>query len=172
MLDSINTYYNPDQNNAYTRIFATKSSSEIEQMRSQEKTELSIETGFVLLAHIESLFRTDFVMRLESGNKWKDQLTQYFKSIYRRDTRPYQYGLDMIFEAWKTYEPSLTKEMLDILNNLPQYFEYRNWIAHGRYWMFKESNYIKKYNYTQIKILYYNILNEFGNRFKKKNFGL
>ncbi len=63
-----------------------------------------------------------------------------------------------------------SKEMQDILRNLPQYFDFRNWMAHGRYWKYKESNYFNKYNYLQIQILNALIQKYFGPYLKKKSF--
>jgi hypothetical protein len=159
---------NPD----YEIDFLGLTSSEIELKRKKLLDELSIESSFFLLTYIEGLFRTDFILRLESGRKGVgNALTKAFKAIYVPDKKPYLYSLvDDIFENWKLCATS--KEMSDILNTLPQYFAFRNWIAHGRYWKFKESNYVKKYNYIQIKILLDKILSVFGKKLKYKNFGL
>ncbi|MBQ4406624.1 MAG: hypothetical protein II852_06410 [Bacteroidales bacterium] len=160
-------HLNPDYNNDFLGL----TPSEIDAKKERMLNELSIESAFLLLAYIESLFRTDFILRLESGRKGAaDGLTKTFKSIYEPNKKPYMYSIvDDIWANWKLFAHS--KEMRDILNNLPQYFDFRNWVAHGRYWKFKESNYVRKYNYIQIKILLDNILVVFGKRLKYKNFG-
>lgn len=161
---------NPD----FESDFLGLSELEIDEEKRLLLAELSIESAFFLLAYIESLFRTDFVLRLESG-KWQDQLTKSFKSLQRKSApqrKIYTYSLvDDIFARWKEYGAS-TKEMTDILNTLPQYFDFRNWVAHGRYWVYKENNYWRKYNYESILILLGKIESTFGSKFKRKNFGL
>lgn len=136
--------------------------------------ELSLRSSFFLLAYIETLFRNDFILRVSSHKKGNnDELTRLYKSGYNPAQKVYAYSLtDFIFDKWKLYANNLShsKEMLDILRTLPQYFDFRNWMAHGRYWVFKESNYMRKYNYPQIQILLGNIDRYFGPYLKKKVF--
>ena len=169
--DSIENYFNKSTNPHYDDCFCNMADSEIVELEKTYKRELSIESGFALLAYIESLFRTDFVLRLESGKRG-DNLTIYYKTEYNPAQKCYQFGLDRIFDGWKNHYGNVSKRMTDILNTLPQYYEYRNWIAHGRYWIYKEDNYLAKYNYEHLQMLYGAIDTEFGGKFKRKNFGL
>jgi hypothetical protein len=139
--------------------------SERESVLESARLELSIEAGFMLLAYVESLFRSDFVLRLEN-RKWKDPLTLYYKDTHNSSSRPYQYSLDDIFYGWRYKSQECDKNMGDILANLPQYFKYRNWIAHGRYWVFDEQNYIRRYKFDSICILVDAIHKCFGKKFK------
>lgn len=168
---SIETYFNRALNPNYDSCFKNMSDDEILNLEKTYKQELSIEAGFALLAYIESLFRTDFVLRLES-NKKSDHLTAYYKREHNIAQKPYKFGLDKIFEGWKVHYGNVSKKMLDILNTLPQYYEYRNWIAHGRYWIYKEDNYLTKYNYDHLQMLHSEIVSEFGGKFLHKNYGL
>ena len=150
---------------------------ERENIKQDLLNELSMRSSFYLLAYIETLFRTDFALRLETNNKkrYQDVLTQAYKQEYNPAKRIYSYSLvDVIFSNWKRFvinKPN-SKEMSDILSILPQYFEFRNWMAHGRYWVFKENNYMRKYNYLQVKILFAHIEQYFGGLLKTKNFGI
>lgn len=150
---------------------------ELEQIKQDLLDELSMRSSFYLLAYIETLFRTDFVLRLETNNKkkYQDVLTQAYKREYNPVKRLFSYSLvEVIFENWKRFvvnKPN-SKEMTDILNNLPQYFDFRNWMAHGRYWIFKESSNIHKYDYMYIRMLLAHIEKYFTGLLKEKNYGL
>ena len=164
-----------DKNNPeYEGRFLFKTEEEINRQHQDELDELSLKASFFVMTYIESLFRTDFVLRLESGSgKWKDQLTRHFKyEVYVPTKKMYQYSLvEDIISSWKIYSYP-TKGMMDILNTLPQYFDFRNWMAHGRYWIFKEDNYQRKYNYEQMVIMLGKIEREFENKLKTNNFGM
>ena len=164
--------FDPHRNPSYIADFAFYSKKEIEREKSKMLEEVSLRSAFFLLAYIENLFRTDFVIRVESHKKgYTDVLTKAYKKIYNPAVRPYSYSLtDTIFKSWRQYvngKPN-SKEMQDILRNLPQFFDFRNWLAHGRYWVFKESNYLKKYNYLEIRELKDRIELYFGEYLKKK----
>lgn len=164
--------FSPTQNPTYADDFALLSPEAIEERKRKMLDELSLRSSFFLLAYIETLFRTDFVMRIESRNKGrKDELTRMYRNEYNPARKIFSYSLvDFIFEKWKLYanNQSHSKEMLDILRVLPQYFDFRNWMAHGRYWIYKEPTYRRKYNYIQIRILLGNIERYFGPFLKKK----
>ncbi len=166
--------FDSTKNPTYADDFALSSQEVVENQKKRMLDELSLRSSFFLLAYIETLFRTDFVLRVESHNKGRrDELTKMYRSAYNPAHKVFLYSLtDFIFGKWKLYVKNLpySKEMLDILRTLPQYFDFRNWMAHGRYWVYRESNYMRKYNYTQIKILLGNIEHYFGPYLKKKTF--
>lgn len=171
--DCIDNYFDKS-NPSYEERFLFKSEEEVKRQHKDELDELSLKASFFVMTYIESLFRTDFVLRLESGSrKWKDQLTKHFKhDVYVSTKKVYQYSLvEDIIGGWKIYSFP-TKEMMDILNTLPQYFDFRNWMAHGRYWIFKEDNYQRKYNYEQMVIMLGKIERGFKHKLKTKNFGV
>ena len=89
--------------------------------------ELSIEAGFMLLSYVEALFRMDLMLRLEN-RKWKDPLSMFFRDNRKPDKKVFQYPMDTILEGWRKDSDS-TKDMIDIACNLPQYFNYRHWVA-------------------------------------------
>lgn len=171
----IDRRFDSSANPTFEGDFVGLTSREMEDLKIQELSELSLKAAFFLLTYIESLFRTDFILRLETGRKGKDQLTKEYKRIYKQGTKIYSYSLkDVIFANWKVYvsNKSKSKELTDILNVLPQYFDFRNWMAHGRYWRFKESNYALIYNYESVRLLLLNIETYFSPLLKKKNFGM
>lgn len=173
----IEAWFDPAFNPNLANSLPGFTEQEREEIKRDLLDELSMRSSFFLLAYIETLFRTDFVLRLETNNKKKSQdvLTRSYKLEYNPTKRLFSYSLvDVIFANWKHFvlnKPNC-KEMTDILNTLPQYFDFRNWIAHGRYWVFKESSNIHKYDYTHIRILLAHIEKYFGGLLKEKNFGL
>lgn len=174
--EGIEKKFNPALNPNLNNEFPGFSEQEREEIKQGLLDELSMRSSFYLLAYIETLFRTDFALRLETNNgkKSQDVLTRAYKQEFNPAKRLFNYSLvEVIFANWKRFainKPN-SKEMTDILNTLPQYFEFRNWMAHGRYWIFKESNYMRKYNYVHIKILLAQIELYFGGLLKEKNFG-
>lgn len=157
--------FSKTENQNYHNEFAAFTEPDVLEMYKQQKIELSIEASLILLAYIESMFRTDLVKRLEN-RKLRDNLSKYYKSQYNPAKRVYQIGLDVIFEGWKSHYGNISNQMRDIINTLPQYFDYRNWVAHGRYWRFRESNYEKKHCYQSIKMLLDRINVEFNGKLK------
>lgn len=173
-MEGIEYKFDPLKNPAYAADFDFLSPQEIAERKRTMLEEVSLRSAFFLLAYIETLFRTDFILRIESQKKgYTDVLTKAYKEIYNPRLRPYTYSLtDVIFRSWRQYvigKPYST-EMQDILRNLPQYFDFRNWMAHGRYWVYKESNYFNKYNYMEIRDLRDKIDQYFGPFLKKKTF--
>lgn len=166
---SIEMRFNKEQNANYVGDFLGYTEEEIISSKKELLQELSIEASFFLLAYIESLFRKDFILRINAGRKkYRDNITKEYKSIYVPYKRVYSYSLvDVIFSTWKQYVSPNSKELEDVFRTLPQYYDFRNWIAHGRYWVPKETNYIQKYSYLQIVILYDKIKALLGDKLKK-----
>lgn len=169
MEKSIEMRFNKEQNANYVGDFLGYTDEEIISSKKELLQELSIEASFFLLVYIESLFRKDFILRINAGRKkYRDNITKEYKSIYDPNKRVYSYSLvDVIFSTWKQYVSPNSKELEDVLRTLPQYYDFRNWIAHGRYWVPKETNYIQKYSYLQIVILYDKIKALLGDKLKK-----
>lgn len=174
---SIDTFFDPSKNHNFANDFPGLTDEERDDVKTGLLEELSLRSSFYLLAYIESLFRSDFALRVETNGKkkYQDVLTRAYKVEFNPARKIYSYPLgDVIFDNWKRYavnKPN-SKEMQDVLRNLPQYFEFRNWMALGRYWIFKENNNARKYNYTQTRILLAHIEQYFGPFLKSKNFGI
>lgn len=123
--------------------------SEISEIKENLLNELSIESSFSLLTYIESCFRTDFIIR----RNWRkrDPLTVIYKKEFKPNQKIYQYPLvDGIFASWKQVYKDIDG-INDLFSRLIQAFDFRNWIAHGRYWHFKDN--INKYDFNSMLIL-------------------
>lgn len=66
----IELYFDPQSNKSYTATFANMTQEEIKDRKRQEIDELSLRSSFYLLAYIESLFRTDFILRIQSRYRY------------------------------------------------------------------------------------------------------
>ena len=118
MEKSIEMRFTKEQNANYNGDFIGYTDEEVILSKKKLLQELSIEASFFLLAYIESLFRKDFILRINAGSKkYRDNITKEYKSIYDPTKRPYSYSLvDVIFRTWKQYVYPNSKEMEDVLN--------------------------------------------------------
>jgi hypothetical protein len=79
-----------------------------------------------LLATAEAILRADYLYRAKQ--KWPDAASVAFRSLYKSKSKRAQLVEDLL-EVWKdaTGKPTLIGELVGAFN-------YRNWLAHGRYW--------------------------------------
>jgi hypothetical protein len=110
-------------------IYVGQPALAIQKEKDKLLLELNIEGGFALLSTVEAMFRTDFICRCRK--KKKEQIDKDFKEALKKVDKLYKIDIkETILERWKQEYPSeqhcftLMKERM----------EYRNWIAHGRYW--------------------------------------
>lgn len=89
--------------------------------------ELENVTCLSLLAAVEAKLRTDYLFR--SHNKKKDALSKKFRYIYKQKSNKASLEED-ILNAWTEIYPELKR----IIGDYKGALNYRNWLAHGRYW--------------------------------------
>jgi hypothetical protein len=124
---------------------------EISNELKSRKESLDRMCSLEILAAIEAKFRIDYLVR--SQKKKKDDLSKAFREIYR--TKKNKASLtDDIIQTWKSKYPQHKTRW----DNLGKALDYRNWLAHGRYWMPKKSPHISKYDYLTIYMLASDIL--------------
>lgn len=164
-LESLENYYDEVKsaidlkyskvNPRYTSDFQMMTESEVESERDENYQELSREATMAILAFVESLFRTDFIIRCEL--KKCDKLSKQYRSTYNPSKRVYTYSYsDVVLDGWVEYRP----EAKNLINELKEANNYRNWLAHGRYWQFKDNP--NKYKIEKIRDLAHRIQNAFG----------
>jgi len=83
--------------------------------------------SFDIISSTEALLRIDFLKKVY--NKDKSDLAREFRLIYKQKANKISLEDDII-ETWKRIETSKKKYLSDFLGLL----NYRQWIAHGRYW--------------------------------------
>jgi hypothetical protein len=148
--NALNYYYEPSNADRIPKFFGyTK--KEIDNELKLRKESLDRMCSLEILAMIEAKFRIDYLVR--SQKKKKDNLSKKFREIYKAKKNKASLTDDII-PAWKGKYPQ-HKTRLD---NLGKALDYRNWLAHGRYWMPKKSPHISKYDYLIIYTLASDIL--------------
>lgn len=146
-----------DQNAAYTE-FLLDNFATIEEYRKWALDELSHQASFSILTILEAKFRTDFIVRTHL--KLRDPLSVDFRNAWNPRMKPYQVPFkDTIISCWCNNYATTA----DTLNQFNQALDYRNWIAHGRYWRFKDN--INKYTFQYIHHLALTIEAQFENLF-------
>ncbi len=117
-------YFSP-ANPDYTARFVTNTDGEVRAELKRRLEETELRSCFVILAHVEALFREDYKRRRRE--RWRDALSRALREI----TSGERASLDEeIFEHW-------AKEVGGaklLIGNLRGAFKLRNWLAHGRYW--------------------------------------
>ena len=168
-LESLESYYDEVRaaidlkyykaNPYYTSDFQMMTDTEVESERDENFEELSREASMAILAFVESLFRTDFIIRCEL--KKSDKLSIRYRHTYNPAKRIYTYSYhDVVLEGWAEYRP----DVKDLINELKEANNYRNWLAHGRYWQFKDNP--AKYKIEKIRNLAHRIQTVFGSELK------
>ena len=164
-LESLENYYDEVKaaidlkyskaNPYYTSDFQMMTNTEVETERDENYMELSCEASMAILALVESSFRTDFIIRCEL--KKSDKLSKRYRHTYNPAKRIYTYSYnDVVLDGWAEYRP----EEKNLINELKEANNYRNWLAHGRYWQFKDNP--AKYKIEKIRDLAHRIQSTFG----------
>src|SRR5690606_4166895 len=104
-----------------------------------------------ILSAIEARLRIDYLVRCQK--KKKDELSIKFGTIYKRKEAKASLT-DDIFLKWKEVYPVHKKR----LDRLGMALDYRNWLAHGRYWQPKNTPHIHRYDFLEIYTLAVDIL--------------
>ena len=109
-----------------TKFFGYTGEEAIAEMESRV-AELDATCTFTLLADLEATFKIDYLQRCYQ--KKKDPISKSFRRIYKQKGASISLGRD-ILPIWRICRPELRYLIGTILGA----FNYRDWIAHGRYW--------------------------------------
>ncbi|MFS0644680.1 hypothetical protein [Siminovitchia sp. 179-K 8D1 HS] len=101
--------------------------NELDEWFNQHLEELEKLVCLEMLSSTEAALRMDYLKRIY--NRKKDNLSRIFRSIYREKSARASLDQD-ILENWKLQYPQI-KSLIDDYKSL---LNYRNWLAHGRYW--------------------------------------
>ncbi|WFO52531.1 hypothetical protein [Aeromonas veronii] len=148
---SLKLFYNVNlQNSPIPARFFGYSKNEIFDELKERKETLDRMCSLELLAAIEARIRVDYLVRCQ--NKLKDALSRDLRLVYSKKENKASLKDDII-SAWKIKHPN-HKEILD---NFGKSLDYRNWLAHGRYWLPKKAPHIYRYDYLTIYTLAHDI---------------
>lgn len=138
-VNSMDLYYS-HSNPAFVTLFQYNTHEEIAKKKEAHLEEIDASLAFTLLASIEASFRIDYLQRCY--RKKKDPLSRNFRELHR--TKGSRVLLkDEILDGWKEHSnvsPSL-------LGDIKGAFNYRHWLAHGRYW---KPKYGRGYDFLSI----------------------
>mgnify|MGYP007069974551 CR=1 FL=1 len=168
MLSSLEYKYSRNHNPLYAEMFADMSEAAVERELGELKEELSLEGSFELLSFLEKEFRTDCYLRCKG--RFRDELSRGFKRAFD-EVGHVQYRiplLDVIVEGWKQQLLSDTPhdaETLAFFSGISDIFNFRNWMAHGRYWEFSYSR--GKHHFDSIWLMVNHVEDVLGDSFKR-----
>ena len=146
VLSSIETKYSEDKNFYYSEEFIGYTQEEICQERDDVIDEVEKEVSLTLFASVEASLRSDFINRCQL--KKKDKLSKFYRSGYNPKKRIYTYGLsEVVMKGWQEYLP----EHENLIKQVNDVFQYRNWLAHGRYWQLAQP--FQRYDYNTLYAL-------------------
>ena len=122
--------------------------SEVEAKLRLRINELEQSTSFLILSSLEAQFRMDYLKRC--SKRKKDELSKAMRNIYQQKGN--RASLDDILDFWKQVYP----EHKQVISSVISALQYRNWLAHGRYW---DTKFGRKYDYPFL----YNLAEEVEN---------
>ncbi|MBN3768330.1 hypothetical protein [Burkholderia sp. Se-20378] len=85
-----------------------------------------------IIASVEAAIRVDFINRADKHIKDSSGLADEFKVLRKKKKAKVSLEED-ILDAWKRHAPEVKPRIDDFGHVL----DYRHWLAHGRYWLFK-----------------------------------
>ncbi len=150
--NSLNSFYNI--NSASGRIpakFISYTQQELNEELKTRKETLDRMCSLEILAAIEARIKIDYIIR--GQNKPRDHFSKKLRAIYDKKENRASF-VDDILSTWKAELPK-HKTRLD---DLGKALDYRNWLAHGRYWLPKKTPHIDRYDYLLIYALASDIL--------------
>jgi hypothetical protein len=100
---------------------------------------------------VEAAFRIDYLQRCYQREK--DGISRAFRSLHKR-RRARAHLEEEILEIWKQH----TTGAATLISDLRAAFNFRHWLAHGRYW---EPKFGRKYDYVSIYTLAANVFENF-----------
>jgi len=148
-LTSLNYYF--DEKSGY---FIGYSRTELHQERKDHLRCLERMISLEFLTLLEASFKIDYLIRRQK--KLKDELSKSLRKIYNQKGTKASL-VDDILKAWKASYPA-NKPLID---KFQKALDYRNWLAHGRYWEPKIHPHLSEYDYLSVQLLASTILREF-----------
>lgn len=140
-------YFSPESAQYLIR-FATYSLRELTDELELRLAENEKSTTLMILSSLEAAFRVDYLQRCQQ--KKKDNLSRALREIYQQ--KQDRVALDDIFKAWQESDVTLKT----LIGNIKGAFNYRHWLAHGRYWTPKFQKYDYDIVYSLAQMVYDN----------------
>ena len=126
--------------------FALYTEDEVLAERDERLYEAGAASAMMVLASIEAAFRVDYLRRCYA--KHRDRLSRTLRTLYQDKGARVSLSEDLL-EVWKD-QGSVTARLVGELRSA---FGYRDWLAHGRYWVPKLG---RQYDFASV----YNLARE------------
>lgn len=146
--EALNLFFDP---NHVSARFIGYSKNELDDELKIRKNTLDMMCCLELLTAIEARFRIDYLIRCQC--KKRDTFSKIFRAIHKKKKNQASL-IDDILSTWRNAYPQHKK----ILDDFQKSIDYRNWLAHGRYWTPKKTPHINKFDYLSIHTLAFEIL--------------
>ena len=143
---SLRLYFSPAAPSFSVR-FANYKPDEINKEMNERLAELEMATALSIFAAVEAAFRIDYLQRCY--RKEKDAMSKAFRHLHKK--KGIRVSLeDEIFEIWKKHTIGSTS----MIGKLRAAFNFRHWLAHGRYWQpkFPRYDYLAVYSLAESAI--------------------
>jgi hypothetical protein len=134
----------------FAQRFFGYAASELAAELSERLYEIEVASAFSVMAALEAAFRIDYLLR--NYEKRKDPVSRDLRALHKRKGTNASLE-DDIFRVWSAHisPPS-------IIGDLRGAFNFRHWLAHGRYWQPKLG---RAYDFATIYALAEAVLNGF-----------
>jgi len=138
--------------------FIGRSREEFRAERAARIEETDLRSAFFILVSLESDFRIDYEHRCQ--RRMKGDLSRAFLLIYRSRRGNATVGKKARFkeDIFKTWKKNSSAPIPRLIGDLCNAFDFRNWVAHGRY---REPKPRGKYDFDDLYSLAENVLKEF-----------
>ncbi len=144
---ALNSFYSVDLGlgEIPAKFFGYAAQEVFDELKERKET-LDRMCSLELLAAIEARIKIDYLVR--GQNKLRDQFSKKIRVVYdSKETKASLKG--DIISVWRSEFP----EHKTRLDNFCLALDYRNWLAHGRYWQSTKAPHIYKYDYLSIYLL-------------------
>jgi len=121
-----------------------------EEARDRSLAELDYSSSLAVLSSVEAAVRLDYLRR--AYDRWRDPLSKAMRKVYQRKGSRARLEEELIY-LWGDVA-ALPKVLI---SGLLGAFQYRHWLAHGRYWTPKFG---RQYDYVAVFIIAQNFICE------------
>jgi hypothetical protein len=149
LLEALDVYFQA-QNHPFLSRFVGYSDREVADERRKRLYEVEVASAFSVMAVLEAAFRIDYLQR--SYRRMKDAISRDFRELHKQKG-PRASLEDDIFEVWRAHiRPQ------GLIGDLRSAFNFRHWVAHGRYWQPKLG---RAYDFDTVYALAETVLTDF-----------
>ena len=127
--DAVRLYYS-STNPRFAELFGFDTADEVRAKRDETLQEASAASAMTLLASIEASFRVDYLQR--NYARKRDDLSRAFRALYQQKQQRVSFP-DDIMQRWLDHSDVPPR----LVGEIRSAFRYRDWLAHGRYWVAK-----------------------------------